>query len=452
MKIDGITLIALVITIIVLLILAAVSITTLTGENGILTQAGKAKEETGRATAIEKVQVEVLGSYGTDGSIDYDLLNNNLRNISGLTYNGNKISEDDSNRINELPALVMVDGYDIIIDINGNVRELNDLEKAKVKETVFKENTIIKDAYGNSITIPSGFKIASDSSTDVTGGVVIEDVDHVATAGSQFVWIPVGTGKNAIKKSDGTTVEISLGRYIFDSSGNIDKTLSVTGASDQLKTWSSSSSYFTEGLKNEPTRNTHAKDIEAFINSVDNNYGYYIGRYEARKNVGGQLTEVGTDSVYDKITQSNAAVASQKMYENEIAVESDLMNSFAWDTSIVFLQTFDDRVDKTKPYSKQTRLNIDGLATQGTNELDVTTKQDKICNIWDMASNYMEWTTETSSSTEGPCVSRGGFYLYSYYTDRRGSDEISWAGGTYSGAAAGVFSAFSFRPILYVNK
>ena len=43
-KNQGITLIALVITIIVLLILAAVSIATLTGENGILTQAGRASE------------------------------------------------------------------------------------------------------------------------------------------------------------------------------------------------------------------------------------------------------------------------------------------------------------------------------------------------------------------------------------------------------------------------
>lgn len=41
----GITLIALVITIIVLLILAGVTIATLTGENGILKQAGKAKEK-----------------------------------------------------------------------------------------------------------------------------------------------------------------------------------------------------------------------------------------------------------------------------------------------------------------------------------------------------------------------------------------------------------------------
>ena len=56
----GITLIALVITIIVLLILAAVSIATLTGENGILTQANNAKEQT-RAGEVE----EIIGLWKT---------------------------------------------------------------------------------------------------------------------------------------------------------------------------------------------------------------------------------------------------------------------------------------------------------------------------------------------------------------------------------------------------
>ncbi len=56
-KNKGITLIALVITIIVLLILAAVSIATLTGENGILSQANKAKEETRGANVDETIQL-----------------------------------------------------------------------------------------------------------------------------------------------------------------------------------------------------------------------------------------------------------------------------------------------------------------------------------------------------------------------------------------------------------
>ena len=54
----GITLIALVIT-----------IATLTGDNGILTKATEAKQKTMKATAKEKVQIEVMASYGTDGKI-----------------------------------------------------------------------------------------------------------------------------------------------------------------------------------------------------------------------------------------------------------------------------------------------------------------------------------------------------------------------------------------------
>ena len=49
MQEKGITLIALVVTIIVLLILAGISISMLTGQNGILNRASEAKEKTGTA-------------------------------------------------------------------------------------------------------------------------------------------------------------------------------------------------------------------------------------------------------------------------------------------------------------------------------------------------------------------------------------------------------------------
>ena len=67
----GITLIALVITIIVLLILAGVSIAMLTGENGILTQAQNAKNKTDKATEEEKIQMAVMGSsVDNNGYVD----------------------------------------------------------------------------------------------------------------------------------------------------------------------------------------------------------------------------------------------------------------------------------------------------------------------------------------------------------------------------------------------
>ena len=106
----GITLIALVVTIVVLLILAGVSIATLTGQNGILTQADKAKTETVKVGVQEKVQLEVQGSYDETRTINLDLLNNNLKNnIKGLTYKGTEIS--DTNKITSLPEIVEVDGY-----------------------------------------------------------------------------------------------------------------------------------------------------------------------------------------------------------------------------------------------------------------------------------------------------------------------------------------------------
>ncbi len=58
----GITLIALVITIIVLLILAGVTIATLTGENGVLTKATEAQEETEISTEKEEIAVAYNGA------------------------------------------------------------------------------------------------------------------------------------------------------------------------------------------------------------------------------------------------------------------------------------------------------------------------------------------------------------------------------------------------------
>ena len=66
----GITLIALVITIIVLLILAGVSIAMLTGENGILNQATDARDDTKAAEIREKVELAVQAAYAAQLAAD----------------------------------------------------------------------------------------------------------------------------------------------------------------------------------------------------------------------------------------------------------------------------------------------------------------------------------------------------------------------------------------------
>ena len=58
---DGITLIALVITIIVLLILAGISISMLSGDNSILQKTTDAETNTGRTAVIEQAKIDILG-------------------------------------------------------------------------------------------------------------------------------------------------------------------------------------------------------------------------------------------------------------------------------------------------------------------------------------------------------------------------------------------------------
>ena len=322
---------------------------------------------------------------------------------------------------------------------------LETLESVKGTETT---NTTVKDNLGNKVVVPAGFKVINPTE-NVTNGIVVEDVTHEATKGSQFVWIPVG---DVIKDSAGNKETITLRRYVFNADGSVNTELSKTEPGDQLKTNSGYSYYFTEGLKDSTTSNTHAKDIEDFKNKVNNiTHGYYIGRYEARdkdatktrtrsSSKTNQVVCTANNYVYNYITQYQAAELSRGMY-NDRNFESDLMNSYAWDTAIVFLQKFDNRANKAslKPYSRQNSLN-DSLASQGTNNLSDASKQDVVCNVYDMASNCWEWTTETYSDSYFPCTFRGGLYGSSRnYTSIR-------IGNITGNSSDGI----SFRSLLYM--
>ena len=424
---NGITLIALVITIIVLLILAGVSIAMLTGQNGILTQAQNSKTVTENKSAEEKVKLAVMGARADDGTLTVGKLRTELANYGGTV-------EGDA-----FPVTATVDGKSFTVDANGNVAskgsstdpnppaptENGTLGTVTGSET---KNTTVKDSLGNQVVVPAGFKVVNKDA-NVTDGIVVEDVSHSATAGSQFVWIPVG---DVIKDSAGNKETITLGRYDFDDKGN---------ATVYSGMWTE------DTAANHKYKNTIAKDIEDFKNKVNNiTHGYYIGRYESRtsierKSETDKLTQITIKPdkyVYNYTTQSQAAELSRGMYSDS-NFESDLMNSYAWDTAIVFLQKFDNRENKEslKPYSRQTSLN-DSLVSQGTNNLEVS-KQDVICNVYDMASNYTELTTETSRYSGYPCTPRGGGCGVSVgYPSYR--DSVS----------SGISNYVSFRSLLYM--
>ena len=113
----GITLIALVITIIVLLILAGVTIAALSGPNGILSNADKAKEQTAESGAREKINIAVSGSYDTTGRFDSEKFKEEIQNMGGSI-----VAEDDST------ITVEMDGYEAVV--NKETGEIISIEKS----------------------------------------------------------------------------------------------------------------------------------------------------------------------------------------------------------------------------------------------------------------------------------------------------------------------------------
>ena len=189
----GITLIALVITIIVLLILAGVSIAMLTGDNGILNKAQTAGEKTKEAGAKEKVEIAVMGSYTEDGKISFSELKSNLENIDGIDKDTipETITEDNFN------LTVKVDGYPVIIKKNGEV----------VIEEKAGENSDIANIPEGYIK-PSGTKIINTNGTyNVTSYEGVE------------VYVPTYEANSLLKITEkNSKIDVSNYQYVDTSS------------------------------------------------------------------------------------------------------------------------------------------------------------------------------------------------------------------------------------------
>ena len=398
----GITLIALVITIVILIILATIAIRGAFGDNGLVGWAKEARDRT------------------KQGEIDED------KKMSDLDkYIEEQTKEPEGPKI---PTTV---------------------KEAKETQYVFTTKTPIKDEHDNVIKIPEGFKVPLDSGNTVQQGIVIEDVNASNDAnvqGSQYVWIPVGT----FKKDDGSTSgEIKLGRYTFDGATG-EPTLEQDAAnytqSVVINSYFAELSTYREGVASSEIGvglNTTAKDLKGFIDSVDSNGGYYIGRYEASY-ASGSSTEnykaaskisngynvhysedmsYNPGTLWNLISQQDASKVAINTYEGSTSVKSDLINSYAWDTAIVYIQEAEN-----SNYANQECKNT-SLSNTGENG-------DEVCKINDMASNIEEWTTEYSSQTDGidarPCTSRGGYFSsFNYYTAYRhyGFASISYSTG-----------------------
>ena len=414
---NGITLVSLVITIIILIILSTVTITAVLGDRGLIDQAQQTKNL-------------------ADSSIEHE-----DENMNHLSQEYANLRMEDI----EIEKITIVD--------------------YKKSGEVFDKKTTVEDEVGNKITVPEGFKIAPDSGDTVEQGVVIEDVNASTdknVQGSQYVWIPTGQ----FKKDNGElSNEIILGRYTFDENNGtphmVQNAEDYTNQSDNIFIESIYKELveYREGIASERLDglNATAKGLGTFIGSVKLNGGYYIGRYEASYASGSTSTSTVSDysvckaaskistsfsnsmiynpgTLWNNISQLNASKVAINTYANSGSVISDLPSSYAWDTAIVYIQ----EAGNTN-YANQDGQSINSTLT------NTGTKQDEVCKINDLSSNIEEWTTEYSSYTRGtsafPCILRGG-----YYGSGSRSPSYRGAGNSYSG----YFEGGGFRICLYL--
>ena len=169
----GITLIALVITIIVLLILAGVSIAMLTGENGILTQAQNAKNETEEAQEKEKIQLAVTASQlkSTDNNmtINCDNLEEELRQQFDESFSL-RDNKDDTFliTINNSQRMYYVNEEGKVID-NNNILKITTVEEFED----FRDEVNIGNSFDGKAVILMNDIILSENWTPI--GYIADD-------------------------------------------------------------------------------------------------------------------------------------------------------------------------------------------------------------------------------------------------------------------------------------
>ena len=384
----GISLIVLIVTIIVIIILAAAVILTITKNNPV----SSAKEATFKED-MSNIQDELsiyLSKKYTDDPLSFEKSSVNLSGDSMVT---------------ELPSTKKYKEKVSVVEGNLvlNNKKVNSDEKKWFNEVIGNtsnvkeewQDTIASVKYG--VPIPKGFTYKEG--TKDTGLVIKDDNDN------EFVWVP------ATKTT-----------YIKDTSFPSYNNFTPTG-DDTLP----------NGITDETA------DVVKYG-------GFYIGRYEAGIPEGDTSTSNKTGipvskkgaTVWTDINYTNSKASAESMINNEY-VQTGLLTGKAWDTVCHWIKS-DDELKDSRTYGNYNNSLAPANENSGTKRTAGFNENWKVKNIYDLAGNVYEWTSEASSPhfirRGGSCNSGGSDYPVSYR---------SINGGSYTSGYVG------FRPRLYIK-
>lgn len=421
MKNKGVTLIALAVTIVVMLILAGVTISVLNGENGIVKQAQKAKEESKIKELKEKVRIDIAGKRVEN--INGELRVSVLKEILDK-YFDNVPVETQITSETKLKAKEEYGKYEM---------KISDIDVGEI--TYETSYTIFKDVNGEQVPIPEGYIVSENSDENIVNkGLVISD-----SRGNEYVWISC-TVDSSSNKLQYKRTEWGVEKDGTDNSRAIKDELTLK---DIDVTYSKTD---TDNGINEEISKEIVAQINAEKESIKKYGGYYIGRYEVGKDNKTAVIKAEQEP-YVNIKWSKAYELAKGIGGGEGAT-TYLCSSYSWDTAINFIQNTTGKNYATsiigfngnwksqevkdssgkviKPVNTAQRLNT-GLTTA-------------LCNIYDMGGNVGEFTTELNPGTSETVVLRGGLYSYNFP-----------AGYRWDYNSGNAYSSSGFRATLFLK-
>ena len=406
----GITLIALVITIIVLLILAGVAIATLTGDNGIIAKAQQAKMQNDKANEKEQIDLAVLASkINNDASIDKKTLRKELDGISNLIESGIPTSDEYSFPL----ILVGKTGTEYEIDEDANVSEKIDYSEVVVPTITATGNLAnkpnIKEVREGNIPIPERYNYIKG---DKIGGAVITDAaSGEEKVGNEFVWVPVDTLSDMAVPTTGKDANNFLNyrgvlyNWEKDNTGKTQYDWSADSTSFREPA-NLDSKYDSTNMMQNWNSTLYQEEYNKMVRSVSNYGGFYVGRYEmsindTSKNAQSKYGETSATAEKTSANQWYGLYNKAKTYAPENA-DSKVVSSMIWGS----------QWDAMLRWMKNNDIDVTGLIPKDYNQTRITggANKDKLNNVYDLLGNSIEFTQEAYTTTYRTL--RGGHYLF----------------------------------------
>ena len=452
---SGITLIALIVTIILMLILAGVVLNLAIGERGIFNLAQKAGKEYEQAQKKELEDIDKLLA-------DY---NKGLPDNTPNTEAGTEV---------KIPSEWYSTTSAYVSTEDGSV-----VKKAVKVASV----TAVATGLGETVPVPNGFYYVGGT---ISTGVVISD--NPADRNKYVNYTPTGEVKEGIPSGVAYNEDGTVNTENSELKGNQFVWIPVTANEYVKKDWGKATATW--------ERQTNTAELP----QIQKYGGFYVGRYEAgtgnislstgvnfanpntttvwendnfsirdglNHTVTGKITLKAGEIPYYHADYETALKLSNSMYQTDY-VQSGLVTGTMWDAMVKFIAGSDDTVVTSSTWGNYMNGNVtytegkgryatvsNGAMTSAFTKSDgkyyygikttAISEDVKKKNLYDVAGNLWEWTQEASYpyTTSESYVVRGGSF----------GDSFSDRPACYRGhnAADSALTHFGFRPALYIK-